>query len=99
MKIYISGKITGYKIEEAEKKFKASENLLLNLGYQAVNPFNLSETHPDKKWSDYMIEDIKALFQCDAIYLHNDWRQSQGARIEYAIAVEMGHRIFEEGYL
>ena len=90
MKIYISGKITGYTVEQAKALFKQSEVLIAEKGHEPVNPFDLSETHPDKTWKDYMLDDIKGLFDCEAIYMHKDWQDSKGARIEHGIAVEMG---------
>jgi len=99
MKIYISGKITGYEVSEAAKKFKESENYLSEKGFEPVNPFNLSETNPDKTWKDYMLDDIKGLFDCEAIFMQSDWGQSKGARVEYAIARELGLVVHHEGFL
>ena len=99
MKIYISGKITGYEISEAAKKFKESENYLLEKGFEPVNPFNLSETHPDKTWKDYMLDDIKGLFDCEAIYLHSDWELSKGARNEKYIADVLRLVVYKGGFI
>jgi Domain of unknown function (DUF4406) len=95
-KAYISGKITGYDIEVAKFKFHSSAIDVEQLGYIPVNPFDLSETHPSKTWKDYMLDDIKGLFDCDAIFMQSDWGQSKGARIEYAIARELGLEILFE---
>jgi len=97
MKVYISGKITGYDLKVAEAKFNESEEFLRLKGFHPVNPFKLSETQPDKTWKDYMIDDIRGLFDCDAIYLHNDWGQSKGARIEYQIAKELNLKVMFAG--
>ena len=103
MKIYISGKITGYELSEAEAKFKKSANYLLKKGLIPINPFDLSSGSTfktfvgSKTWKDYMIDDINALFDCDAIFMQQDWGQSKGARIEYAIARELGLQIYHEG--
>ena len=97
MKVYISGKITGYEISEVAKKFKESENYLSEKGFEPVNPFNLSETNPDKTWKDYMLDDIKGLFDCEAIYLHSDWNLSKGARIEKFIADELKLIVYKQG--
>lgn len=96
MKIYISGKITGYEPAEAKDKFKRSEKKLTNKGHKAVIPFKVSQAREGKTWEEYMIEDIAALFGCEAIYLHQDWKESKGARIEYAIAKELGLVIIHE---
>lgn len=94
MKIYISGKISGIELNEARSKFAAAEKDLISAGYEAVNPMKISEYHPDKKWHEYMIEDIKALFECDGLLLLPCWNESKGARIEKAIADEIGLKIF-----
>lgn len=92
MKVYISGKITGRDIEEAKAHFERAEKYLLGiteLTYEPVNPFKISPYHPDKTWEDYMIDDIRELLDCTAIYMLQGWGDSQGARIEYAIAREL----------
>jgi hypothetical protein len=42
--------------------------------------------HPDKTWKDYMIEDIKLIFDCEAMHMLPNWILSKGAKIEHAIA-------------
>lgn len=93
---YVSGKITGYDINFAKRKFKKTSLLLIEAGRVPVNPFDISEYHPDKKWADYMLEDIKELFSCEAIVMHSDWRESRGAQIELAIAEILGFEIIYE---
>jgi hypothetical protein len=61
-----------------------------------VNPIYVSPYEKDKQWADYMADDIKALFECDAIYMLSDWGQSKGARVEYAIAKELGLIVIHE---
>jgi hypothetical protein len=97
MKIYISGKITGYEISEAALKFKKTENYLIVKGFDPINPFKLNETYPEKTWEEYMVLCVKYLFECEAIYMQIDWGQSKGARVEHAIARELGLIIYYEG--
>ena len=42
-----------------------------------------------------MIDDLRLLFDCEAIYLIDNWQMSKGARIEYYIAKELGMSIIE----
>lgn len=84
-KIYISGKITD--AINPEKKFLAAETALRKIGWDVINPM-LSP--PSDTWEGYMTYDIGLLFTCQAIYMLSDWRESKGARIEHAIAKEMG---------
>lgn len=88
MKTYISGQITGLPLNEALKHFGNAENLLKSQGLKVVNP--LTHNHNNGgKWEEYILEDIKLLFQCQAIYMLHNWQQSKGARIEHAIAKEL----------
>jgi hypothetical protein len=66
-KIYISGKITGIE-SEARDLFESAEQFLEALGYDPINPFKLNHNH-DKSWHAYMKEDVKALCECDEIYM------------------------------
>jgi hypothetical protein len=91
-KIYISGKITGLEPKQAFKKFEKAEEFLKNyLGYNVINP--IKQCPQQENWSDYMLKDIELLFDCDAIYMLSNWQDSKGARIEHAIAKELGLRI------
>lgn len=91
MKIYISGKITGIE-KEAEAIFEEAENNLKLLGYEVVNPLKLNHNH-DKSWHAYMKEDIKALCDCDHIFMLDNWLDSKGARIEFEIACKLDIKI------
>ena len=96
-KIYISGKITGLNMDYVDKKFKESEDLLKILGYEnIINPHKLHPFIEGKKWEEYLIDDIKLLFECDVIYLQDDWGLSKGARLEYVIAKELGLKVLFE---
>lgn len=94
MKIYISGKITGIEAE-APELFKKAESLLGALGHQTVNPLELNHEH-DKSWESYMKEDVKAMCDCDAVFLLENWKDSKGARIEKQIAEYLGLKIMLE---
>jgi len=83
-KIYISGKITGIETEAPALFNKGVEEVEL-MGFEAVNPMAIDHDH-DKTWQDYMRTDIKALCDCDAIYMLSNWRDSNGATIELQIA-------------
>ena len=41
-------------------------------------------------WFDYMKVDIKALLECDYVYMLPGWKKSNGARIEKFIAFIFG---------
>jgi hypothetical protein len=102
MKIYISGQISGLEYADAFERFEQAERQIrdycryemVNLN-EMVNPMKLNHEH-DKSWENYMLVDIKALFECDAIYMLKNWCNSKGARIERSIAIEMGIEIIYE---
>lgn len=96
-KIYISGQITGIE-EQATKLFKDAELDLVLLGYEVVNPMELNHDH-DKTWQNYMKHDIKAMMDCDEIYMLNNWIKSKGAIIEHNLAVNLGFNVMYQEFL
>lgn len=90
MKIYISGQITGLDLETAKQNFQIAEDYLRSIGYSdIVNPMKI---HPEGNiytWTQYMRADLKALMDCDAIFLLSNWNQSKGAMIEKRIAEDV----------
>lgn len=93
-KIYISGKITGIEIE-APALFAKAEKELQAKGFETVNPMTLNHNH-DKSWHAYMKQDIKALCDCDSIYMLANWKDSKGAIIEMEIANYIGLEVIYE---
>lgn len=93
-KIYISLPITGRE-DESRKKADMIKASLSRSGYDVVNPFDI---YCGKKpnYKDYLCCDLRALADCDMIYLCNDWEQSRGCRIEYNFAKEFKIQIVFE---
>ena len=87
-KIYISGKISGIE-SEAAQLFQQAENELKAKGFNPINPMTLNHDH-DKSWHSYIKEDVKALCDCDQIYMLSNWKDSKGAIIEHTIAMYLG---------
>lgn len=82
-KVYISGPIKG--IKDFENNFNNAENKISKLGYKVVNPCTLKHNH-DLSYESYMKEDIKALLECDYIYMMEGWENSTGAYFELETA-------------
>lgn len=96
MKVYISGRISDINRHIAYGMFEQAEKYLSDHGHTPINPMRLKHEHPGS-WEDYMMEDIRALLGCEAIFMLPNWGLSKGARIEYSIAREMGLKImFQE---
>ena len=89
MTVYISGPITGN--DHYEDDFSDAFIRLHNLGHNPVSPVDIGIALEKKlkrkpTWSEYMREDIKALMDCDGIYLLEGSETSVGSRVERAMA-------------
>lgn len=88
MKVYIAGKVRGLK--NYREKFKEAEDKLKEKGYVILNPAKLPEGMDAE---DYMKICIPMLEVADSIYLLNNWRNSEGAKVEKAYAELQGKKI------
>lgn len=96
---YIAGKISGLPYQVAVLEFAQAEKSLLRYG-QVFNPIKISPFKEGKLWRHYMIDCLSVLMECDAIYMLRNWKDSKGARIEHAIATELGLEIiYQDKYL
>ena len=82
-------------MEEVREKFARAEQQVAAFGHTPVNPLNNGQPS-DASWAQQMTASLGMLFECDAIYLLHDWKESRGARIERNIADEMGFEIIEQ---
>jgi len=91
MKVYISGPITGMPNDNRDA-FKAAEKELAANGFEPVNPHTVWDALPFDchSWQDYMRADIKALMDCDAVFMLEGWENSRVARLESFLACELG---------
>jgi hypothetical protein len=93
-KDYISGKITGLPEHEYKANFEAAEMHLRAQGRETINPVTLcAELPTDSTWDDYMALCLRALLKCKRIYMLRNWGDSRGARVERAVAIELGLEI------
>ena len=91
MRVYISGKITGNN--NYIKEFTEREITLRSMGHQVCNPVKISKALEEKlgrmpSYDEYLQEDLKALDDCDAINMLDNWKDSKGANIERNFAIE-----------
>ena len=95
MKIYLSGKISGTDLDYVRRLFDKVATTLRALGHEVTNPLcnGLSETDP---WEEHIAKDIINLIDCEGIYMLQGWEDSQGARIEHAVAKELGLKVMYE---
>lgn len=93
MKIYIAGKVTGEPIHKCTMKFGTAQLNIKNLGLEAVNPLAVvNDWQCD--WHTAMKKCIKALMDCDAIVVLEDYNNSDGATLELELAKRLGIIIF-----
>jgi len=79
--IYVAGKVTGLPYNQVVEKFKHACSFIKSMGYEPINPLDFV---PNKEatWDEakpYLMPHIK---RAHAIYLINDWSQSDGAKQE-----------------
>ncbi len=97
-KIYISGPMSGYP-DNNFPAFDAAALRLTALGYSAVNPADINkQMNPDDVglYSKCIRNDLKALADCDAIYMLNGWQKSVGAKLELENALTIRIPVFFE---
>lgn len=91
-RVYISGPITGYDLEERKMVFAEAERKLQVIGFETFNPLN--NTLPfDTTHEEYMRQDLKTLLNCDVIAMLEGFENSQGARLEHVVAMECGLKV------
>lgn len=92
-KIYIAGQISGLKPDLAKEKFTSAFDDLKNEGAYPINPFSVY-LGKDATQKQYMRVVLPMLLEADAIYMLDNWRESEGARVELSLAIKCGMGIF-----
>lgn len=95
-KIYIAGKITG--TNDYMERFSKAERFLRNNGFEAINPAQISSALPPESTSyeDYIKLGLTLLDSCRSVYMLTDWKQSNGALLEFQYAKALGYNILYE---
>lgn len=92
--VFISGRVSGIKYENAKKNFRKAEKLMELQGLYPVNPLKLCKQ--DWSWLRCMIVCLWHLAKCDNVYFMRNYKKSRGARIEYKVAKWLGKTIITE---
>lgn len=87
-KIYIAGKVTGLDQQEVIDKFADMQRILEGFGFEVVNPIVVVGDW-NASWETAMKRCIKALMDCDAIYLMECHSASSGALMELQLAINL----------
>jgi hypothetical protein len=87
-KIYIAGKVTGLPQDEVIEKFAIVQKEIEALGFEVINPLKVVGDW-NTPWTYAMRKCIKALVDCDAVYLLPCHIHSTGAKIEFKLAFDL----------
>lgn len=87
-RVYVAGPMSGYK-DMNFPAFNAKADELRHDGFIVINPVDINPD-PNADWKESMVNDIKALVDCDKIYMLKGWRSSRGASLEFSIAWALG---------
>ncbi len=91
--IYIIGQIKGLPIDEAKQNFNRIETKLRELGYSPVNPFKIGI--PDHwEYPESRPHNLTALGKCEAVYIQNNWRKSDGSMDEIQQSMIQGKELY-----
>ena len=87
-RFYVSGKISGMKIEYAKQNFHFAclEVQKFHEADFVVNPFDIQPFLGIKHWICFMINDIRKQRKCTHSAFQQNWKDSKGAVIEYFFA-------------
>ncbi len=96
-KVYISGAIAHYDLDDRMAAFDHAARYLSLKGYEPVNPFE-NGVSQDAHWTEHMRTDIALLLDCDCIYMLQGWELSKGAKLELDVASSCGIQVMFEGH-
>lgn len=99
MRVYISGPMTGLP-DHNFPAFEAAASRLRGEGHDVVSPHELTLAHYGTlenaaryPWKEHLKVDVTALPSVDEVVVLPGWPASRGARLEVAIARELGIRV------
>jgi hypothetical protein len=108
LNIYIAGPMRGYTnhnfdaFMEADRMLRSKWNSMVGVIFnpaqmdldEGFDPSQAVDTKEHLKGC--MTRDLNAILKSDAVYMLTGWEKSEGAKVEHALAVYLGLRIFYE---
>lgn len=108
MKIYLSGPITGYDLEERKQAFENARKEILDFcerrdeksgGHTEVEVFSPPHAYKEgMTYEEIMRYDIEQLLKCDLIVFLNGWQDSRGCKAEREVAKVCGIKILLDNW-
>ena len=80
----------------AKKDFERAERNLRKKGHHTINPYTIIQKKGLTDRPAIMMVLFLVLMQCGGIYMLSGWEYSPGARVEHAVAAEIGLQISYE---
>lgn len=109
MKVYISGPIAGRPDGNRAAFAQVAESIRL-AGHEPVNPHEVDHEHgtvlwdcfgrptdrddDEHKYGCYLLTDLVAMADCEAVVVLEDWNRSVGAKVEVAFAEAVGIPVY-----
>jgi len=93
--IYISGPMTGIE-EHNYPAFNALAGQLRAAGFEVINPADNFGGDDSRPRADYMRLDVAHVLAATEVMVMDGWERSRGARMEVAIARELGLPVVDE---
>mgnify|MGYP003305646355 CR=1 FL=1 len=85
-RVYLSGKMRGLTQRQYRAHFQKATNELIIKHHvhpsQIINPCYIARAVPCFEDDEYLELDFKILKRCHAIYMLNNWQDSEGAKAE-----------------
>ena len=86
--VYISGPMTGYP-DWNYPAFHEAEDLLLQFGFEVLNPARSFGSDTSRPRKDYMRKAYEMVLKSDVVFLLPGWEDSEGAVKEVETALEL----------
>lgn len=94
-RIYLSGPISGYDLEERKIEFLRAQAVLEKNGFEVFNPMQNGLPRYASTF-EHMRRDIEELLKCDAIFFMKRFTHSAGCLTEMHVATAIGMDVYFE---
>lgn len=88
MKVYLSIPISNLDLTAQREKADLIKARLSREGHEVVSPFDIY-AGKNPTYADHICCDLRAMIDCDAVYMCKGWHSSCGCHIEYETAVNL----------